>query len=220
MKNFSEYAKYYEVIYKTKKYKQEADFAYKWAERPRSILELGCGMGRHAKFWAKKSNIVGIDCSPQMLSLAYQHPNITYKCMKIDNNLQRLGQFDCVMAMFNVMGYALLEDCIQYLPLKPGGHFIFDVWDASKFKTQPPEPRIKWSKTWYRLAVPTQMSERLLRIDYFIVDKNKGLILHEKHLVEGYFHKDIEDLCKKADYEIIEVKNTDNWIVWYKLQKL
>ena len=216
---FNEYAKYYELIYAKKKYKQEANFAYKWADKPKSILELGCGMGRHAQHWADKSKIIGVDCSPEMLSRAYQHTNITYHCMKIDNKLHKLIQVDCVMAMFNVMGYVLLEDCIQYLPLKKGGYFVFDIWDAEKFKTDPPEPRIKWAKEWYRLAVPTQISERLLRTDYFIVDKDKGLIMHEKHLVEGYFHKDIEQLCKKTGYEIIETKATDSWVKWYKIQK-
>jgi len=219
MNNFSEYAKYYEQIYANKKYKQESNFAYKWAEKPKTILELGCGMGRHAQYWAEKSTITGIDCSPEMLNRAYKHPNIIYHCMPIDNKLAKMTEVDCVMAMFNVMGYVLLEDCIQYLPLKKGGYFVFDVWDAAKFKTDPPEPRIKWMKTWYRLAVPTKISERLLRTDYFIVDKKKGLIVHEKHMVEGYFQKDIEALCKKTGYELVAVQPTNNWIQWYKLRK-
>ena len=220
-KIFSDYAKYYNLIYQTKDYEKEANFVYKWANKPKKILELGCGTGQHAKYWAKHAYyIVGLDKSKEMLDLAYQHPNIKYFIQP----LEKLKDFpwvdvDCVMALFNVMGYCLLEECLPHLPLVSGGYFVFDIWDASKFKQYPPIPKVKHLGLAYRVAIPEQISKRLLRIDYIIVE-GKEVKVFERHFVQGYFKQDIEKLCKVYGYKIIDIKSTKDWQIWYKIQKL
>lgn len=221
MSIFKDYAKFYNLLYKDRPYKQEADFVYKWANKPKKILELGCGTGQHAKHWVNKVNrIVGIDNSREMLDNAYQHSKFLYFKYNIEN-LENFPcfSFDCIVALFNVMGYCLLENCLPWLPLKKGGYFIFDVWDASKFKIQPPQPKVKYFNYGYRVSIPERYSKRLLRIDFIINECNK-IKMYERHFVEGYFYKDIQDLCKKCGYKISAVKRTKGWIIWYRLQKL
>ncbi len=221
---FKQYAKYYDLIYANKPYQKEADFVYKWAKQPKTIISLGCGTGKHEQYWCKNNcKIIGIDGSKEMLKRAYKHFNIKYLNKQIDYQLEKLPLADCIVAMFNVLGYVLLEDCIQYLPIKKGGYFIFDVWDASKFKKQPPKIMIKRFNLKYRIAVPRQISKRLIKINYFIVDETPEedvLDSFESHYVEGYFKKDIQDLCKEHGYKIVAIKPTKKWTVWYKLQKL
>lgn len=222
-----EYAKYYSSIYKDKDYKQEAEWVYNWAHQPQTILELGCGLGQHAKYWAKNSQILGIDQSSYMIKNAYKHKNITYSNDDINRFLYiwaglrypAPASFDCVMAMFNVVGYALLEEIIPLLPLKKGGYLIFDVWNAAKFDKFPPQIKVKYFDKFYRISIPKRISKRLLQIDFIIVNESKIVAL-EKHFVQGYFHKDIQDLCKKYSYRIAGVKRTKTWQIWYKIMKV
>jgi len=218
-KIFSNYAKYYDLIYSDKPYKKEADFVYKWAKKPKTILELGCGTGQHAKYLCKKSLIFGIDISQEMLDKAYRHKNIYYALSDIDKNLLKLPKFTCILAMFNVLGYVLLEDCIQYLPIQKGGYFIFDVWDAKKMAENPPKVSVTHFKDWLRIGTPTLISKRLLKINYKIVYMEE-IRTEENHYVQGYYREDIEKLCEKMHYKISGIKETDSWTVWYKLQKL
>ena len=218
-KIFSDYAKFYNLLYQDKFYKQEAEFVYKWANKPKTILEIGCGTGRHAEYWCKKAQkIIAIDTSKEMLNRAFKYPNIYYynkplEKIKFDQDV------DSVFALFNVMGYYLLEECLPKLPLKPKGYFIFDVWNASKFKQQPPVPRLKYFQLGYRVAVPELISKRLVRIDYIIVMWQQVQVF-ERHFVQGYFKDDIEKLCKLYNYKIIDTKSTSSWQLWVKLQKL
>lgn len=217
------YANNYDLIYADKPYAKEANFVYNWANKPKTILSLGCGTGKHEQYWCDKCKVIGIDGSKEMLKRAYKHPNIKYLNKQIDYPLQNLKPSDCVVAMFNVLGYVLLEDVIQYLPIKKGSYFIFDVWDASKFKINPPKLEIKRFGFKYRVAVPRQISERLIKINFFIVNEAPEEDVFEgfeTHLVEGYFKEDIQDLCKKHGYRIVAIKPTKTWTMWYKLEKL
>ena len=217
---FKNYANYYNFLYQDKPYKKEAEFVYKWANKPKRILELGIGTGQHAKYWCKNSQITAIDNSKEMLKNAYQHPNIKYFLHSIEN----LNDFiyplsDCAVALFNVMGYCLLEETLPYLPLTKDGYFIFDIWDASKFKKQPPQVKVKYFDMGYRVSIPHQISKRLLEIDFIIVDFNK-IKVFERHLIQGYFREDIKQLCRLHNYKIADIKPTKTWNCWYKIQKI
>lgn len=217
------YSENYDLIYADKPYQKEANFVYKWAKYPKNILSLGCGTGKHEQYWAKYCQVIGVDGSKDMLKLACQHPNIFYRNMKIDYKLKSLDPADCVVAMFNVLGYILLEDVIQYINIKKGGYFIFDVWDASKFKKSPPQLEIKRFGLKYRVAVPKMISKRLVKINFFIVNETPEKDVFESfesHYVEGYFKRDIQALCKLHGYRIVAVKPTKTWTIWYKLEKL
>ena len=213
------YVKYYNLIYTTKDYKKEADFVYNWANKPKTILELGAGTGQHAKYWVDKADIIyAVDNSQEMINQAFKHPKIKYMCIPLQD-LDPNTLFDCVFALFNVMGYTLLEFSLGKIPIAKNGIFILDIWDASKFKKYPPIVKVKHLGLAYRIAVPEQISNRLLRIDYIIVEDRKVQVF-ERHFVQGYFKKDIEKLCKLHNYKIEDVKSTKDWACWYKLQKL
>ncbi len=224
MKIFSDYAKFYSLLYATKDYKKEANFVYNWADKPKTILDIGCGTGRHIYHLAPRvEQIIGTDASLEMLTLAYLHTkkfhNVRYIFNKTDKRLMDLPIVDCAIALFNVMGYCLLEQSLPYLPLLKGGYCIFDIWDASKFKKYPPVVKVKHFDTGYRVAVPEQISDRLMKIDYIIVE-NKEVKVFERHFVQGYFKEDIEKLCELHKFKIVDTKSTSSWQIWYKLEKL
>ena len=74
MRNFKEFASYYDLIYRDKDYKAEVEFVLKTlgsplAERTR-ILDLGCGTGKHALELASLGfDVLGIDISKDIYIL-------------------------------------------------------------------------------------------------------------------------------------------------------
>lgn len=206
------------MIYRDKPYKKEAEFVYNWAKKPKTILELGCGTGQHARYWASKAKITAVDRSLDMLKLAYRHKNIKY----LNQNIYELNfdkEFDCVVAMFNVMGYCCLHYILECLPIKAGGYFIFDAWNAGKFKILPPGPRVKFLPYGYRVSIPQQLDERSLKID-FIITQNNRIEVFESHDVHGFFDKDVKVISEANNFKIIDIKKTKNWTQFWKLQKL
>ena len=72
---FSDYARYYDLLYRDKDYAAEAEYVAglirKFHPSARSILELGSGTGMHAIHLAKQGyEVTGIDISPDMINIA------------------------------------------------------------------------------------------------------------------------------------------------------
>ena len=78
MKVFGNYSRYYNLLYKDKDYKGEAGFIHdliqKYSPGAKSILDLGCGTGRHDVLLAEKGYVMtGVDMSEEMLLIARSH---------------------------------------------------------------------------------------------------------------------------------------------------
>ena len=74
-KVFNYYAVYYDLLYKEKDYKAETEYVGRLLEEKGfttgSILELGCGTGKHAEQFAKIGySVHGIDLSSEMIKKA------------------------------------------------------------------------------------------------------------------------------------------------------
>ena len=72
MKVFDNYANYYDLLYRDKDYRGETDYICglleKFAPGAKSILDLGCGTGRHAVSLAKRGfDVFGFDFSTKMI---------------------------------------------------------------------------------------------------------------------------------------------------------
>ena len=72
---FDAYARYYDLLYRDKNYKEEAEYVSEYinnlAPKASSILELGCGTGNHAEYFARNGyQVHGIDMSTIMLERA------------------------------------------------------------------------------------------------------------------------------------------------------
>src|SRR6478609_3000816 len=75
MSVFGAYSQYYDLLYKDKDYLGEASYVRSLIEQhypgARSVLDLGCGTGRHALLLAESGySITGVDRSAEMLSAA------------------------------------------------------------------------------------------------------------------------------------------------------
>src|SRR5438445_13789164 len=78
MITFSEYAKYYDLLYADKDYAAETAFVREVIRRHMpsacSVLDLGCGSARHAIELVRNGfTVTGVDFSAHMIAIGHKH---------------------------------------------------------------------------------------------------------------------------------------------------
>lgn len=221
---FSDYAHFYDLYYSEKDYPAEVDFVLKLASRagikPRTLLDMGCGTGRHIEEFAKLGiKCDGFDLSPEMLTQARQR--LAGKdVMLIEGDLTSFDngkKYDLVIAMFAVMGYltengqlfAGLRTALKHL--NPEGIFVFDGWfGPSVLINQPEERRHQYANEdniIERNAVPyLDPINQTVTIDYQVIQKKAGDIIKqisEKHVMRFMFIREMEMAMKNVGLELV-----------------
>lgn len=157
MKTFGkEYSAVYDSLYSDQDFKKEAANVAALANelllpvsRNLSLLNLGCGTGNHDRYFRHVFDLTGVDLSEDMLKIAREKfPDGDYR--QGDARTIDLGKrFDVVCMMSAVLGYQNTnEDILATLKnvrkhLKPGGLFVFDVWNGPAILLEKPSPRLK-----------------------------------------------------------------------------
>lgn len=223
MNRFTElYAAYYDLLYKDKDYQQETNYVRALVQRfcpaASTLLDLGCGTGRHAEFFAQQGwQVHGIDCSEAMLTRARERAAARPESLSFSHadarTLQLNQTFDVVTALFHVLSYQTSAADLEALfaraaaHLKPGGLFIFDFWYGPAVLTDPPVVRVKRLENERikvtRIAEPQCYAPaNLVQVDYdlFFEDKQNGLLsqLQEQHLMRYLFDPELDLLCQQA----------------------
>ena len=113
--------------------------------RGKTVLDIGCGMGQHAKQYSDRGarSVLGIDISAKMLAYAREHSgadNITYRQMAMEDLGELDRQFDLVTSslVFDyVEDFGGLMRTIHGL-MKDGAEFVFSMshpivtaWDGA-----------------------------------------------------------------------------------------
>ncbi len=113
---------------------------------PRSVLETAAGTGivtgELAKRLATGATILATDLNPAMLEVAGEKvkaPNVSWR--QADATALPFGDasFDAVTCQFGVMFFPDKVTAYRevYRVLRPGGHFIFNVWDRIELNEIP-----------------------------------------------------------------------------------
>ncbi len=231
MKVFDKYAAYYDLLYKDKAYDEEAnyvaDLIHKVAKSAQSILDLGCGTGKHAFHLAKLGYAVdGVDLSSAMIETANENRNDEFQQCK-----NKLGfevgdartyrsekKYDVVVALFHVMSYQNSNEDIEAVyqtakhHLKKGGLFIFDFWYGPAVLTDPPVVRVKRladeNIDVTRIAEPeVHYNENIVDVNYTVLikDKKTGEVeeVKEKHPMRYLFLKELNLFEEKTNFKRI-----------------
>jgi SAM-dependent methyltransferase len=169
MSVFGAYSQYYDLLYKDKDYAGEAAYVRSLIERyhphARSVLDLGCGTGRHALLLAESGyRITGVDRSLDMLQAAQAQlssasPERAARLavsgapptfLQGDVRTVRTGQkFEVVVSLFHVMSYQTSNDDLKAAlrtireHLLPGGVVVFDCWYGPAVLTERATARSK-----------------------------------------------------------------------------
>ncbi len=225
---FGDYARYYNLLYRDKDYAGEAEFVLevlaRHGNRPKSLLDLGCGTGRHAWELAKRGiEVTGVDRSEEMLRLGRQSfanaPPLPAgaaapRLVEGDVRSVRLGRrFEAVTSLFHVLSYQRTEEDALALMgaarehLAPGGCFLFDFWHGHGVLSDPPTRREKIMEDATiqvrREALPTvhPLDDAVdVRYRIEITDKDTGRLsrLNETHRVRYWFLPELRHLARQA----------------------
>ena len=228
MKVFDKYSEYYDLLYQDKNYVVEieyiVDIILKKHANAKTILDIGCGTGIHANLLAAKGyNVVGVDFSNEMISIANEKLNTEYKenstrLTFINGDLRSYKnkeKFDVVLSLFHVFSYlnSNLDVAAGFstidLNLKKDGLFIFDFWYGPGVLTDLPQTRIKEFENENlkitRMAKPEMYSSKnIVEVNYQLFIKNKlDYTFHEmveKHSMRYYFKPELDLFLSSFNY--------------------
>lgn len=231
MSVFGSYARYYDLLYRDKPYREEADYVLglisSLVPDARTIVELGCGTGAHAEHLARAGmNVDGVDLSEWMLERAASRraglPNDVAQRLRFsqgDARRIRLNvRADAVVSLFHVMSYqpenadllAVLATAREHL--RPGGIFIFDAWYGPAVLVDRPAVRIREladdKVKITRIAQPTLYPERnLVDVHYRIVacEKETGHYAEttETHRMRYLFSPEVELFAAQSGFTVV-----------------
>lgn len=223
MNVFGNYSKYYNLFYQDKNYAGEAEYVHRLIQRyasgAKSIIELGCGTGKHADLLSQKGyTIDGVDMSQTMLLEAKnKYPHIHFHHGDI-RQIRLAKKTDVVISLFHVMSYQQTNEDLEKafstakVHLHNGGIFIFDCWYGPAVLTDRPVVRIKHLKdesfSVTRIAEPViYPNENIVDVNYhlFIKDKATDEVeeLKETHTMRYLFKPEIEEMMKVAGFEML-----------------
>lgn len=244
---FGLYAAYYDLLYRDKDYAAEAAFVAGRlrARRPgaRSLLELGCGTGRHAARFAEMGfAVTGVDRSEGMLEQARAHaPGCSFLAGDI-RELSLSRRFDAVVSLFHVMSYQTTDaDLGAALAcagahLVPGGLLLFDFWHGPAVRKTPPEVRVRQMAdervAVTRRADPVHHEARHVVDVRFSVDIReqggaRAETVQETHAMRYFFVPELVGFLAAAGLELLEAgewmsaapASADAWSVYCLAEK-
>jgi SAM-dependent methyltransferase len=227
---FDEYARYYDLLYSDKDYPGEVDYCLTRIKccgvDPHSVLDLGCGTGRHAIELANRGiQVCGVDLSEPMIRIAQSKVSKTtfsaggLQFLHADIRTLALDQtFDAVICLFHVLSYQTTHSDLQAVfavvrrHLKPGGVFVFDFWYGPSVLTLRPQPRDKVLEDDIlrvrRHANPTLYpNENLVQVDFdlelFNKQTHQTTAIRESHRMRYLFLPEIQQFTHDAGLEFL-----------------
>ena len=228
MDTFQDYAYYYNAFYKDKDYMTEAkqvdSLIRKYGKDVRSIIDYGCGTGKHdIELVNLGYSCCGIDLSHTMIELAKRNsvnvePQIDFYVADI-RTYEPARKYDAVISLFHVMSYQNSnEDILAAFrtarkALNKGGLFLFDVWYGPGVLSDKPVVRVKEVEDekykLVRIARPVMHDKtNLVDVCYEVLVIDKGTsetkTINEMHSMRYFFRPELEYFLKQTGFELID----------------
>ena len=210
---FSNSSQYYDKIYAFKNYADEVARIRRLIEQhhptARSILDVACGTGEHARLLSERYKVDGIDVDPDFVVQArLKVPMGEF----IASDMRRFAigkQYDVVQCLFSSIGYLTEpQDVVNALRcfaahLQPDGIIIVepwytpDAWTSGQPRMTPPvdEPDLKLSRISHST---TEGDVSVLHFHYLIGTTAGVEYLQETHRLALYTVADMQSFFAAA----------------------
>ena len=226
---FDKYAQFYDIFYKRKSYARECDYLSKIFKKfsknkPKTILDLGCGTGNHMLPLLKRGfSVFGVDRSAAMLKVAKAkisgYKNRSDLRQGTLDRFHFSKKFDAAICMFSVINYVTERKALAktlknvYQHMTPGGLFVFDFWNAPAVEVyySPTKKRTFYhgKQTLERASVSTVISsKRLCKVHYTCTLSEGKKVLqrfHEQHVLRYFDLQEMKNLLQQAGFQVLHV---------------
>jgi len=210
-------AKYYDLLYLWKDYKEEAGRLKKLIlkyknSRGQKLLDVACGTGMHLKYLKKDFSCMGTDTNEGMLRVARKNiKGVTFKkANMISLNLNK--KFDIITCLFSSIGYVKtylnLRKTINNLAkhLKPGGILIIEPWFTKRiYKVGLPHMTTYNGENVKIARLNTSKRKRnisYMTMHYLIAEKNKDVkYFVDRHELGLFERNKTLEILGKAGFE-------------------
>lgn len=204
---YSQYARYYNLLYSTKNYEQEVEQVRSIIEKHirsagNHLLEIGCGTGQHLVHFKKYYQCTGVDINGNMLNVARQQlPEVPFFVQDM-SALQLNQQFDVISSLFSSIGYVTEHSALvttfagMAAHLKPGGVLIIEPWISPGSFTSGHMHMTTYDSEDVKIArmgISTiEGNLSIMDMHYMVAEKGKGVLNWvDRNQLAMYEHADL-----------------------------
>lgn len=221
------YSKAYDLLNEGKPYSQEVEFLDGLFQQfgdtgiaLTSVLDLGCGSGKHLAEFSSSTRKFGVDQSHGMLAEATSRGLQNFDSAIGNICTARLGEnFDLVYSLFHVISYQTTDlDLVNFFStirehLKVGGIGVVDFWHRAPWDVDPPVTRVTKKNDHetevIRISSPKfdLMTGRVeIDMDLFVRENSRQDFTHlvEHHVMRAYTLLELSQAAQLAGLEIAD----------------
>lgn len=235
----------YDLLYRKKQSRDEvnyvAELIYQYGRNGNTLLELGCGTGRHMRLFQDKGfNTWGIDQSHEMVEAAKKNGLEVMQGDIRDRCYSRY--FDNASSLFHVVSYMQSNnDVLRFFrnvnsQLADSGLLVFDAWYAQSVISTRPSKREVFAEdneiAVKRVAIPSMdEAKNLVHVDFDFSVQNKASgaidLYKERHTMRYFSIPELELFGDMCGFDLLKVSeictdkepSDETWALCYVFKK-